>query len=283
MKIRTIAAALFIGTSTFSFAQFTNCKVEDITKLKAGTLTVALSNDEESTKEIAALVATSWTASKYNVIKKSELEAFVKANPENHILMYLMDNDVQVTYKSSGSRRTFQVGDALVLVENAKKIKKLKVTDAMAYSFIDVDLGAADAAAEFKREVGELNAIMIMPNLTDDKIGKWKVPTMSQQEIKGKELWVSESDLNTKDDLAKMKAAYNPNKFKVVSKDEIAKAITEKRKDIVYLAAVEYQAGAYMFIVHAATDNKALFFMGGTKGFDSKSLEKIKNNKTYGQ
>jgi hypothetical protein len=153
----------------------------------------------------------------------------------------------------------------------------------MAYSFIDVDLGAVDATAELTREVGEINAVMIMPNLTDDKIGKWKVPTLSQQEIKGKELWVSESDLNTKDDQAKMKAAYNPNKFKVVSKEEISKAITEKRKDIVYVAAAEYQAGAYMFIVHSPVDNKALFFMGGTKGFDSKSLEKIKNNKTYGQ
>ncbi|MFL5764894.1 MAG: hypothetical protein ACJ77K_13195 [Bacteroidia bacterium] len=277
-----IVAALFFS-SGLAFGQFTNCKVDDITKLKAGTLTVALSDDDASNKEISDIMTGSWTVSKFNVIRISELEAFVKANPENHILMYMLDNDQTIIYKKSGSTRTFQVGDALMLMDNVKKVKKLKVTDAMAYSFIDRELSEASATAELMREVGEINAVLGMPGLTDDKIGKWKVPTLTAGGIKGKELWIADTDLSGKDDEAKMKAAYNPNKYKVVSKQDIAKAIIEKRADIVYVAAAEYQAGAYMFVVHSAADNRAVFFMGGTKGFDSKSLDKIKNNKTFGQ
>ena len=104
------------------------------------------------------------------------------------------------------------------------------------------------------------------------------------QHLIKKELWIADTDLNKKgEDEAKMKSAYNPYKYKIVSKEEIAKSILEKRKDIVYIARAEYQAGAYMFIVHNPENNRVLFFLGGTGGFDSKQFEKIKTNKAYGQ
>jgi hypothetical protein len=165
-----------------------------------------------------------------------------------------------------------------------KKIKRLKPTDAMLYCFIDPSMQLVSEKAEFMRQVGALNAIISFPNLKDNQIGGWKVPTINQQEVISKELWIADEDLNKKGmDESKMKEAYKPYSYKIVSKEEIVKAINEKRKDIVYLASAEYQTEAFMFIIHSAEDNKALFFMGGTKGFDSKCLEKIKNNKVYGQ
>lgn len=296
MKIKNIFSTvlLVVTTSVISFAQFTNCKVEDINKLKAGTLTVAISDDDVTNKSVNEIMTAYWTVCKFQVIKRSELDAHVKANPQNYILSYINNNESRIFTMSNtqmastagaGTRtRTATIGDGLMLTENVKKVKRLKPTDGMMYTFIDVDMAILDERAEFIRQVGQMNEILMFPNLKDNQIGGWKVPTMDHNEIVKKELWVAQEDLNEKgEEAAKMKAAYNPYKYKVVSKAEIAKAIVEKRKDIVYVACAEYQAGAYTFVVHSAVDNRVLFFMGGTKGFDSKSLEKIKNNKTYGQ
>ncbi|OFY86978.1 MAG: hypothetical protein A3F72_02125 [Bacteroidetes bacterium RIFCSPLOWO2_12_FULL_35_15] len=296
MKIKNIFfTLLFVSiTSLASIAQFTNCKVSEIEKLKqSGTVTVAISDDDATNKSVQEILTSYWTASKFSVIKKSELEAYVKTNPENYVLTYLVDNSSSVFTMTStqtasanknGRTQTKTVGDGLILTQNLKKIKKLKPTDAMVYCFIDSDLDLISQQAEFIRQVGAINAILTFPNLQDKQIGGWKIPTLNQKEIIKKELWIADTDLNKKgEDEAKMKSAYNPYKYKIVSKEEIAKSILEKRKDIVYIARAEYQAGAYMFIVHNPENNRVLFFLGGTGGFDSKQFEKIKTNKAYGQ
>ncbi|MDF2438861.1 MAG: hypothetical protein K0Q95_3237 [Bacteroidota bacterium] len=282
--MKRTALFLFLAMNAASLsAQFTNCKAADVAKLKSSTLTVALSDDESSNKEVASILASSWKVSKFNIIKRSELETFVKANPENFVMMYMTDNPTWVTYKASGSTRTFQVGDMLMILENVKKIKRLKPADGMAYSFIDHDLEEVSPAAELTREVAQINAVMMLPNLNDKMLGGWKVATINNKDILTQELWIAETDLKEGTDQADMKAAYSPGKFKIVSKEDISKAITEKKKGVAYVVPAEYQAGAYMFLVHSADDGRALFFMAGTKGFNQKSLVKIKENKTYGQ
>jgi hypothetical protein len=291
----TFLSLLFLlVTSMFSFAQFTNVKVSELEKLKqSGTLVVAISDDETTNKAAEEIMAAYWKASKYKVIKASELEGYVKTNPENYVITYVMNNakrlfvmsNTQMASKVNGSTRTrsASIGDGLMLTKNVKKINKLKPTDAMIYCFIDPDMDLLNEKAEFIRQVGAINSILMYPNLKDNQIGGWKIPTIDQKEIIAKELWIAEEDLNKKsEDESKMKAAYKPYSYKVVSKEEITKAIIEK-KDIVYVARAEYQEGAFMFVLHSATDNRTLFFMAGTGGFDIKALEKIKNNKTYGQ
>ena len=294
MSIKNIFSiiSIILTSYNFSYAQFTNTKVAELEKLKQeGTLVVAISDDETTNKAAEEIMTSYWKASKYKIIKKSELENYIKANPENYILTYLMNNDVHAFYKSNtqmasqGSLRTHEaiIGDGLILTKNMKKIKKLKPTDAMIYSFIDVDMELVDVKAEFTREIGQMNSILMFSGLKDNQIGGWKIPTINQKEVITKELWISDENLNKKgNDEAKMKAAYKPYNYKIVSKQEIAKAIIEKRKDIVYLACTEYVVGAYMFVIHSADDNRALFFMGGSNGFDVKDFEKIKNNKVYG-
>jgi hypothetical protein len=218
----------------------------------------------------------------------------VKTNPENYILSYITDNEARIftmtptqdasTNYNRGKTRSKTVGDGLMLTKNVKKVKKLKPTDAMVYCFLDSDLDMINQEAEFIRQLGAINSILTFPNLQDNQIGGWKIPTNNQKEVITKELWIASEDLNKNgEDAAKMKAAYNPYKYKVVSKEEIAKAIIEKKKDVVYLARTEYQAGAFMFVVHSTDNNRVLFFMGGTGGLDPKDMGKIKNNKQYGQ
>ncbi len=295
MKIRTIVAAVFIGTTSIAFAQFTGAKVAEFEKMKQdGTVIVAISDDEATNKSAGEIMTAYWTVSKFQVIKLSELDAHVKANPQNYILSYIMNNEsrtfimsnTQMASTAGGSTRTRTktIGDGLMLTKDVKKVKRLKPTDGMMYTFIDVEMAIQDERAEFIRQVGQMNAILAIPGLKDAQIGGWKVPTLDHSGLAKKELWVVDEDLNDNGrDAAKMKAAYNPGKYKVVTKAEVAKAIIEKRKDVVYVASAEYQAGAYMFMVHSSEDNRVLFFMGGTKGFDAKSMEKIKNHKTYGQ
>ena len=278
-------------------AQFTNCKLEEIETLKkSGTVVVAISDDDATNKSVQEAMTFYWTASKFNVIKKSELAAYVKANPENYVLTYLLDNGTHffnmtttsatanTITNTTTSHTANAIGDGLILTKNVKKIKNLKPTDAMVYCFMDADMGLVSEQAEFIRQVGSINSILTFPKLQENQIGKWKVPTINQKEVITKELWIADADLNKKgEDEAKMAAAYKPYKYKIVTKEEIAKAIIEKRKDIVYLACAEYQTGAFMFLIHNPENNRVLFFLPGTRGFDTKGFEKIKSNKVYGQ
>jgi hypothetical protein len=296
MKIKksVVIAIVFLLTNTLSFAQFTGCKVADIEALKkSGTLVVAISDDDGSNKATEEIMKSNWTASKFIVIKKAELESYVKKNPENYVLSYIIGNETRVftmtpsqnaSTNIGGRTKSKTVGDGLMLAKNVKDIKKLKPTDAMIYCFLDFHLDVVSQEAEFIRQIGSINSILVFPNLKDNQIGGWKIPTNNHKDVVTKELWVASEDLNKNgQDTAKMNAAYYPYKYKVVAKEQIAKAIIEKKKDVVYLACTEYQVGAYMFIVHSTDDNRALFFMGGTGGLDPKDMSKIKNNKQYGQ
>lgn len=285
-----------VALNAVAFAQFTKFKLEEIEKLKNGTVVVAISDFDETNKAAAEIMKACWTASKFEMIKKSELNAYLKANPENYVLTYLMDNGSNSfgmtnttsaggkTTNTTTMHQTRAVGDGLVLTKNLKKLRRLDPGDAMVYCFIDSKLDMIDEKAEFMRQLGAVNAILTFPNLQQNQVGGWKIATLNQKEVIKKELWISDEDLNKKGaDEAKMKSTYNPYKYKIVTKEEIAKAIIEKRKDIVYLAVAEYQAGLNMFLIHSPEDNRVLFFMGGSYGFDPKALEKIKENKQYGQ
>jgi hypothetical protein len=295
MKINIAGLLVLLFGGLTANAQFTNTKVAELEKFKSGgTVVVAISDDEETNKAAEEVMATYWKASKYKVIKSLELQAYLKANPENYVLTYLLINE-EHTFVRAGSmqkslndpsRKTYtrRIADGLILAKNVKKVNKLEPVDGMVYTFIDPIMNIVDTKAEFIRQIGSMNAVLMYPNLKDTQIGGWKIPTIDYKEIIDKELWIADVDLNKKGkDEVKMKAAYAPYKYKIVSKEEIVKAITEKRKDVAYVACAEYIAGAFQFIVHASEDDRVLFFMGGTAGFDAKSLEKIKENKTYGQ
>lgn len=294
MKKSLLVLSMMIAGMSFSFGQFSSCKFAEIEKFKqSGTVAVAISDDEETNKIAQEVMTSYWTASKVTVIKKSELEAYLKSNPENYVLTYLENNSSSIftitntqmasTNTSGGNTRTKTVADGLILTKNLKKLRKLKPTDAMVYCFIDDELDAADQKAEFIRQVGSMNSILTFPGLKEDKIGGWKVPTLNQKEIIKSELWIADVDLSKKgEDPAKMKAAYSPFKYKVVTKEEIAKAIIEKKKGVVYASHCEDQSGLYMFIIHNTQDNRPLYFMEGTGGFSPKTFDLIKANKVHG-
>ncbi len=269
-------ALLMLSLSRMGFAQFTKCKVADIEKLKkGGTVVVAISDDDATNKLYEGIMKSAWTASKYVVIKESELKAYIKANPENYVFNYFLEGGNM----------------GLVLSQNLKKAKvlDLDISKAMILCFFDARLLAKDMKAEFARQVGSMNAVFSFPNLQDSQIGKWKIPTIDTKELMTKELWFTSEETKGEDEL-KMKTAYEPYKCKIVTKEEIAKAIESKRKDIVYVAQVAYDlnlasdnlAQQYIFLVHNAEDNRVLFFSGGSS-FGKVELEKIKNNKQYGQ
>lgn len=280
---------MILTTSLLSVAQFANCKLPEIAEFKKnGIVVVAISDDEVTNKTVQEIMTGYWTAGKFNVIKRSELPAFMIANPENYVLTYLSNFDVhdfkKVTdqTKSSGGGKVVVpmqiIGDCLILAKNLKQIDGIKLTDAMINCYIDYEMQIVNEQAEFTRQIGAINAILNFPVLAQSQIGGWKIPTISHKEMNKKELWIASVDLSKKEEEAAMRAAYTPYEFKIVSKEEIAKAIIEKRKDIVYLAREEYKVGVNLFMIHQASDNKILFFVKGEGRLDSVGLEKIKNN-----
>lgn len=275
-----------------SVAQFANCKLADIEALKkSGTVVVAISEDAATNKTVQEVMKEYWTVSKYYVIKRSELNAFVTSNPENYVLTYLSNFDVHNfkkdidETKSSGNGKVVVpmqiIGDCLILAKNLAKIDGLKLTDAMINCYIDYEMQIVNEQAEFTRQIGAINAILNFPMLADSQIGGWKIPTISHNEMIKKELWIANVDLSKKEDEATMRAAYKPYEFKIVSKEEIAKAILEKRNDIVYLARAEYKVGVNLFMIHQAEENKILFFVKGEGRLDAAGFEKIKSNVPY--
>ena len=136
--------------------------------------------------------------------------------------------------------------------------------------------------AEFIRQIGSINSILTFSNMQASQIGGWKIPTISQKDFIKKELWIADVDQSKKEEeVAKMKEAYQSYKYKIVTKEDIAKAITEKRKDIVYLARAEYKLGVNLFFIQDPENNRVLFFVKGEGRFNSQGLENIKNNKPY--
>ncbi len=286
MKIKNILFIILLMSfiSSISFAQFTKSKVEEIEKLKQSTVIVAISDDEAQNKSAQEVMQSYWTASKFNIIKKSELTAYIKANPENYVLTYLIDNATAVHVKDNGkiSSRTRTVGDGLILIKNLKKLKRLAPTEGMMYVSFAPDIDFINEQAEFSRMIGSMNAILTFPELKDNQINGWKIPTINQKEIITKELWVPNTyaGIELKEaDLAKWVKSYAPYKYKKVTNEEIAKAIIDKRKDVVYIANVEYEVGRYLILVHSAEDNRVLFLVGGGPG----TFKNIKENKPYGQ
>ena len=175
------------------------------------------------------------------------------------------------------------VGDGMIIAKNVKKPSKLKPTDAMFFCYFDAQMDRVSMRAEFIRQIGAINSVCVYPGLTDKQVGGWKIATLDTKEITSKELWITAEDVKKGADEAKMKAAYNPYKYKIVTKEEIATAIVEKRKGIVYASRGDYDPNGalYIYLIHSPDDNRVLFFMGGQ--FDHKDFTNIKNNKQYGQ
>lgn len=291
IKIKNIIVTilLIVIASVMSFAQFANCKLPEIAEFKKnGILVVAISDDEATNKTVQEIMTGYWTAGKFNVIKRSELPAYMIANPKNYVLTYLSNFDVhdfkKVTdqTKSSGDGKVVVpmqiLGDCLILAKNLTRLDGLKLNDAMINCYIDYEMEIVNEQAEFTRQVGAINAILNFPVLSETQIGGWKIPTISHDELIKKKLWIAAVDINKKEDEAKMRLAYQPYTYEIVTKEQIAKAIIEKRKDIVYLAREEYKLGVNLFLFHQAEDNTVLFFIKGEGRLDTLGLEKIKNN-----
>lgn len=280
---------MILTTTLLSVAQFANCKLSEIAEFKKnGILIVAISDDELTNKTVQEIMTGYWTTGKFNVIKRSELSAYMIANPQNYVLTYLSNFDVHDfkkvidQTKSSGDAKVVVpmqiLGDCLILAKNLTSLDGLKLTDAMINCYIDYEMQIVNEQAEFTRQVGAINAILTFPVLVQSQIGGWKIPTISQKDMIEKELWIADIDINKNVDQDAMKSVYQPYKYKIVSKEEIAKAIIEKRKGIIYLAREEYKLGVNLFMIHQAEDNKILFFVKGEGRLDATGLEKIKNN-----
>lgn len=316
MKIKKSLFTVYLTfiTSIAVFAQFANCEVADIEKLKQSEVIVAISDDEENNKAIEEVMTSNWTASKYRVIKLSELDSYLKSNPKNFIISFLRNQKVRkyrqtitiskrtITHPNQpvyqkidnpiGNATYRRYKDVLLLSSNLKSTKGLNLETAMFTCLIDSELELADETAEFIREIAIMNSILILPDLTDKKLKKIKMffnyPTANPKMVIDKELWIADSDVDIKDE-TKMKSVY-PYKFKIVTKAEIADAIHSKRKDIVYIAYILARETSFdivgpliksdiredgYYLFQNAEDNRILTLIDARKKFDHRYLEYI--------
>ncbi len=314
MITKTIYSLLFVCLGiTSSFAQFPyRCKVADIEKLKQSEVVVAVSDDDANNKVVEEIMAADWKLGKYKIIKPSELDAYIKANPKNFVLTYVRNQNARVyTNAAAVAARTADINsnkaldkstrtkmvfykDVLLLLADVKSSKKIDQGDAMFKCFMDEELEVVDQTAEFKRQVGVINNLFNTPGLKDDQLGFLKMmrnyPTAAPKKIIEKELLIAEDDADI--DVAKIKKAY-PYKYKVVKKEEIADAINSKRKDVAYVAyitasekveegvikvgASKARAASGLYLVQDAENNQILMLLSATTKLDQRYLEAIKS------
>ncbi|MDO9186648.1 MAG: hypothetical protein Q7W13_11615 [Bacteroidia bacterium] len=287
---------LLIAITANCFSQFIYMKTAEIGKIKDATIAIAISNDDELNKNLETFMASNWTASKYKIMKRSELENYVKTTPKNYVITYLQDQKGKLT----SSNKALATGgekdqityreDHLLLLEGVSKPSKIKTTEALFKSWIDFELEGIDKLAESIRELQQINAILTFADLKDNQLGIFKqmshYPTNDEKKIISKELWVASS--NVEIDEAKVKKIY-PYKYKVVSKEQIAEAIKSKTKDIVYLAYVKVQSfentgigspkrpDQTFYVIQDAENGQILSILNGLATFDYRYFEAIKN------
>lgn len=288
---KLFSTSVFCVIIANSFSQFIYMKTEKIAEMKDVTIAVALTNDNEVNKGIENYLASNWTASKYIVMKLSELESYTKKTPKNYVITYLKKNDKLVhsnkALNTGGAKdQIAQREDHLIFLENAGKPSKIKTTEALFKAFVDFDLETTDELAECIRELQQVNSILTFPGLNDKQLGIMKqithYPSSDEKKITNKELWVTAADVEI--DASKVEKVYS-HRYKIVTKEQIAEAIKSKNNDVAYLSYVKVQSFVNMGgpkrpnqglnVIQDAENGQILALLNGSETFDYRYFDYI--------
>ncbi|MEI8202827.1 MAG: hypothetical protein WCH34_07435 [Bacteroidota bacterium] len=199
-----------------------------------------------------------WTITPFKIITADEFTK-TNRNPQNSFIYISL---AQFSGNNSDNLNTFNILN-LILGDKSGNINKMPDIGSVPLSYEEVE----DEAYAYK--LGGL--IMAMQYYVNYKIQhpKESIQDLAKKnvgEIKTKELWLVAKelapDMNTLD---KIKKVY-PYKVKLVSEEEIEKAIEEKNTNVVFLhkispeeAKKNSKAQCWIFII-SASDGKPLYF-----------------------
>lgn len=213
---------------------------EDLKQFKETKTLIVLENNPlmEFNTKIQKIIKETWDITEFEFIQSDEFEE-KRINPEYSFI-------VVTTNKFAGDKVSTKYKFISVLL--GKKVKRLEdnpeiMSFPLTYESAEEEtyiykLGAIINFMQAQLKMAETN-----PALLADK--KYKSIKKNIKQIKEKEIWVTEEELYR--DLRKeanLTAVY-PHKIKVVTADEIEKAVTEKNPDILVMHKVGPEGSKY--------------------------------------
>lgn len=187
----------------------------------------------EYNSEIEDAMKKYWTVTPYKFISKSELDDYIHSSKYSFLLKSKMRYDAKKATDVEYNILTLMIGYG-----SAKKAEELPdlCTFPLAYDKNDEnkDLFKLPSAVQFMQN----HVALTKSNANISKDNVIKFYNKNRTAFSEKTLYVLKSDLSPKvNSLAKIKKIYK-GKVKVVSIDEIKKAIEEKDENVVYLHKV---------------------------------------------
>jgi hypothetical protein len=251
-------AASAMAMQVFSQAEYLPVK-EDLDKLFKTKTYVVLEESQMSDLNFAMreVMANDWTLTEYEFIKDSEFEKL--SQDENYSFLYT--SLVNFERDKTEARYEFlhlSLGGKNLSIDDLKDIASVP----LGYFGVDRENYIYKLGTLVRFIQNHVRLIHERPDLISSNIFKFYNDSM--QDIHPKTLYLVQDELAPEISTpARIKAIY-PYKFKIVTREEIQQAITDRNSDIVFLHKVgpegkKYDARCYKIIIGAA-DAKFYYF-----------------------
>jgi hypothetical protein len=278
---KLVVIICLISLSAASFADRYVTRHEDIKTFLGTTTYVVLEENQmsEYNFKIKQAVEKSWTITPYEFITATQFEE-MRSDISKSFLVKL-----QVKFTGDKLEATYNF---LSVVLGAAVKRHTDLPDIcsvpLSYNAVSEDFYVYKLEGLIRFTQFHINNLNENPKLIKKNI--FKQYNKNRKQVKEKELWVLERDLEKSiRSLTDLRKNY-PHTVKIVTPEDIEKAVAEKNENVIYLHKVgpegtRLQARCYKLLIGAGTDNLYYYdFHKDSKkmgdGFLPKDLKKIK-------
>jgi hypothetical protein len=279
---RILIAILFLAAQFSTYAQDHVPEEEDYQNfMKSKTLVLLEKNPmSDFNMAIRKVMKNSWTLTDYQFINDAEFEAY----RNNSSYSFLMITKASFARDRTKARYNFL---SLLMAERATKVRNMPdlCSLPLAYEQVEDDSYSYKIEAFIRFMQNHVQLMLNDPSLISKNPFKY-YNKKKKDDLENKVLYLTKEELAKEIDTeAEIRDIY-PHKFKIVSREDVAQAIADKREDVVFLHKVgpektRIRARVYKMLVGAGDPNFYYFDYEMMKkaqddAFQEKDLKKIR-------
>lgn len=229
---------------------------------------------------IRKVMENSWTLTDYQFINDAEFEAY----RNNSSYSFLMITKATFERDRTKARYNFL---SLLMAERAAKVRDMPdlCSLPLAYEQVEDDSYSYKLEAFIRFMQNHVQLMLNDPSLINKNPFKY-YNKQKKDDLENKVLFLTKEDLAKEIDTEREIRDIYPHQFKIVTRDEVAQAIAEKREDVVFLHKVgpektRIRARVYKMLVGAGDPHfyyfdYAMMKMAQDDAFQEKDLKKIR-------
>jgi hypothetical protein len=279
---RILIVVLFLAAQFSIYAQDHVPEVEDYQNfMKSKTLVLLEKNPmSDFNMAIRKVMENSWTLTDYQFIDDAEFEAY----RNNSSYSFLMITKASFARDRTKARYNFL---SLLMAERATKVRNMPdlCSLPLAYEQVEDDSYSYKIEAFIRFMENHVQLMLNDPSLISKNPFKY-YNKKKKDDLENKVLFLTKEELAKEIDTeAEIRDIY-PHKFEIVSREDVAQAIADKREDVVFLHKVgpektRIRARVYKMLVGAGDPNFYYFDYEMMKkaqddAFQEKDLKKIR-------